>query len=212
MSIVDPPPTEVRPVALRRPALPDPQGMQVLLDQVEQSGGTVMVIPNSAPDVARSAAVVAATGHDLQTDAAISTAVALARQEGRPLILAHIWAMPDLGEVQLPPDRWLMGSIPDGQQRALALLAARIRQDSPDLVVGLEVRQSRSVSRELAAISQGAAAIVVGRRRSRSGHGRLGRTARGVIEQADCPIIVVGQRPRDLRPWPLDRAEMRLSP
>lgn len=177
-------------LVLERPPLPDPTGLAALLEQVEHATDTVVVVPAGWRGAHDSAPVVAATGHDLESDAAVGPAADLARRDRRPLVLAHIWGMPDLGEVELPPDPWLIGSIPDGQQRALALLATRVRKHTPGLVVETEVRQGRKVDRELVGIAQGAAAVVVGRRRR--ARGLLGRTARGLIEHAECPVVITG--------------------
>lgn len=147
--------------------------------------------------------VVAATRHDRDVDAEIWLAVELARRDHATLLLAHVWGMPGLGIVEMPPDPYLIGSIPSGQSRALRLLAEQLSTRFPELAIQPEVRQGHQVAAELArlALESSASAIVVGRARTRGGRFALGPIAHSLLGSAPCPVIIVrAGGPRDLRP------------
>jgi nucleotide-binding universal stress UspA family protein len=137
--------------------------------------------------------IVAATGHDLTSDAGIAPAIDLARRGSRAVVLAHVWGMPAVGVVDLPPDPWGIGSIPDGQSAAAGTLASRLQATATAAGVSITaaVRQDTHVARGLVAASQGADGIVVGRPRPRGGRHALGAVARGLIELSPCPVVIV---------------------
>jgi len=162
-------------------------------------GVVVWVPPGWAP---ADGPIVAATGHDLGSDAAVAPAIELARRGSRSVVLVHVWGMPGLGVVDLPPDPWGVGSIPDGQSAALDALVTRVRAAADGVSISAVVRQGTHVARELIAASQGADAIVVGRPRPRGGRPALGAVARGLIELSPCPVVVIPHPAamKDLRP------------
>jgi nucleotide-binding universal stress UspA family protein len=170
------------------------------IDRIEATGGTVVWVPPGwTPG---GGPIVAATGHDQASDAAIAPAIDLARRGSGALVLVHVWAMPALGVVELPPDPWGIGSIPDGQSAAVAALAERLQSTVGDVTITAVVRQGAHVARELIAASTGADAIVVGRARPHGSRAVLGAVARGLLELSTCPVVIL-QHPaagKDLRP------------
>ena len=159
------------------------------LHAAEHAVGTVVVVP--AAWVENSGPIIVATGHDRDSDAAISPAIALARPHAVPLVLVHVWGMPGTGAVKLPPDPYGVGSIPVGQAAALELLTEREQQRHPGVLFTSEVRQSTHVAKELLAAASTASAIVVGRGGSHARHPQLGHTARELIAMSTCPVVVV---------------------
>lgn len=169
---------------------------------VEKCRGVVVYLP---PEwIPGDGPIVAATGHDLGSDAAIAPAIELARRGSHAVVLAHVWAMPSLGVVALPPDPWGIGSIPDGQTAALQALAARVHATAPDVAITAVVRQGAHVARELVAVASASASagIVVGRPRPHGARPRLSRVARELLAIGRCPIVIAasGSTARDLRP------------
>ncbi|MES1212532.1 MAG: universal stress protein [Leifsonia sp.] len=162
-------------------------------------GIVVWVPPGWAP---ADGPIVAATGHDLASDAAIAPAIELARRGSGTVVLVHVWGMPALGIVDLPPDPWGVGSIPDGQSAALDALLTRVQAAADGVSISAVVRQGTHVARELIAASQGADAIVVGRPHPRGRGPALGAVARGLIELSPCPVVVIPHPAamKDLRP------------
>ncbi|MBW4031982.1 MAG: universal stress protein [Acidobacteria bacterium] len=158
------------------------------LHAAEQAGGTVVVVP--ADWVENNGPIVVATGHDLDSDAAITPAIALARRHAVPLVLLHVWGMPGTGTVTMPPDPYGVGSIPVGQAAALELLTERQRHLHPGLVFTSEVRQSTHVAPEIVAAASTASAIVVGRGGRHARHPQLGHTARELITRSPCPVVI----------------------
>jgi nucleotide-binding universal stress UspA family protein len=162
-----------------------------LTARVERCTGIVVWVP---PEWTRSAGpIVAATGHDLGSDAAITPAIELARHGSRAVVLAHVWAMPGLGVVELPPDPWGIGSIPDGQTAALEALAAGVRATAPDVAITAVVRQGPDVARELLSIAGATAAqgLVVGRPHPHGARTPLGAVARELLGLGRCPVVIV---------------------
>ncbi len=168
---------------------------------IERFPGTVAYVP--ADWMPHPGPIVAATRHDRDADGEIRLAGELARREGATLLLAHVWGMPGLGIVEMPPDPYLIGSIPDGQSGALRRLAEQVSARFPELTVQPEVRQGHHVAAELArlAVEASASAIVVGRARTHGGRSPLGPIVHSLLRDAPCAVIIVRPgEPGDLRP------------
>ncbi|MEO6114806.1 MAG: universal stress protein [Pseudolysinimonas sp.] len=167
---------------------------------VEGCRGTVIWLPSGW--IAGEGPIVAATGHELGSDAAIAPAIELTRHGSHAVVLAHVWAMPSLGVVELPQDPWGIGSIPDGQAAALQAFASRVQATAPDVSVTAVVRQGAHVARELLAIAPAVQAVVVGRLRAHGARQRLGTVARELLELGRCPVVIAPSTgiARDLRP------------
>lgn len=158
---------------------------------VERCTGIVVRVP---PEwIPGDGPIVAATSHDLGSDAAIAPAIELARHGSHAVVLAHVWAMPSLGVVDLPPDPWGIGSIPGGQTAALEALAARVQATAPDVAITAAVKQGPDVARELLSIATATAAtgIVVARPHPRGARTPVGAVARELLGLARCPVVIV---------------------
>lgn len=154
---------------------------------------TTVVVPSGW--VARPGPVIAATARDDVVEVAISFAVDEAGAMDADVVLAHVWSLPNVGAVPYqaePGDP--IGSIPQGQARTLAGMAATLRARVPAGVsVTTALRPGKAVRELVDTACETEAQLIVVGRRSRSAMVRrvFGSVSRGILLTPPCPVAVV---------------------
>lgn len=143
--------------------------------------------------------ILVATDGSEQSQAAVKTAVELARDEGAQLVCVHVvsvldFAQHDEGNGSTPPARVPRAEDDPALREALALAADEDVRAEGQLLVGYPPRQILRLAHDI-----GADVIVVGCR----GLGPVksvvfGSTSREVMAHADRPVLVVRQTTADV--------------
>lgn len=152
-----------------------------------RSGCVVIVVPEDWTPT--SGPIVVGSSIDSASDSAVDFAHDTAAREHRDLVVAHVWELPTVGEVDPTPGGG--ESIPERQQQALDRVVRDIASRIPRVAVKGDLRRGPA-ARGLTAAAEGAALLVVGRRR-RPAAARvlLGSTSRSLVSGPPCAVAVV---------------------
>lgn len=156
----------------------------------------VAVVPDDWDAGAASGPVVVGVGDPGRSHEALARAFEEASRRSVPLDLVHAWKLPgeydDYVEVRTHADEWAASA-----RAAMTAAAAPLIQSHPDVVVELHVEHAPTVPALLAAASR-ASILILARPRHRILGAHLGRTARGVLHAAHCPVELVPSAAVDL--------------
>lgn len=168
-----------------------------------RAGCVVIVVPEEwAPG---SGPVVVGSSIDSASETAVDFACTIAVRERRDLIIAHVWELPTVGELEPTPGGG--ESIPERQQASLDRIVSEFAPRAPGVLVRGDLQRGPA-ARGLISVASGAALLVVGRRR-RSAAARLllGSTSSAVVAGPPCVVAVVPGPRSGLRVLPDVRHE-----
>lgn len=147
----------------------------------------VVVVPHDWTPAA--GPIVVGSSADSAADAAVDAGVDIAAAEGLPLIIAHAWDLPVVGDI--PPVPSKTESIPERQREALEHLAAAVRGSHPGLDVTIALEHGPAV-KSLARVASDASLLVVGRRvRGDVARLFLGSVSHDLVQHPPCPVLVI---------------------